>query len=229
VTVLGIETATTVCGAALVRDGILLGEAFLDARNVHAERLLEQIDEVLRGAGCRPATLGGVAVSSGPGSFTGLRIGMSVAKGLAYAGDVPLVGVSTLEALARRVAARAGVLPGETILAALDARRDEVYCQLFRAEAGDVTPDGDVADMTVADLRVRIAGRRVLAAGDGAVKVTGPEGVREAGWRVASGEDGACSAAEVALLGARMLSAGLRDDPVTLEPRYIKEFFLRTP
>ena len=227
--VLGIETATTICGAALVRDGVLAGEASLDARNVHAERLLEQIDDVLRGAGCTAADLGGIAVSSGPGSFTGLRIGMSVAKGLAYAGSIPLVGVSTLEALARHAAARAGTGPGVTVLAVLDARRDEVYCQLFRNGEGGLEPEGEVADMTVADLRERIAGRSVLAAGDGTQKAFGPEGAREAGWRAAGGDAGACSAAEVALLGARMLAAGRRDDPATLEPRYIKEFFLRTP
>jgi tRNA threonylcarbamoyl adenosine modification protein YeaZ/tRNA threonylcarbamoyl adenosine modification protein YjeE len=220
-------SATTVCGAALVRDGVLLGEATIDARNVHAERLLSQIDDVLRGAGCAPRELGGIAVSSGPGSFTGLRIGMSIAKGLSYAGNTPLVGVPTLEALAQS-AARGEIARGETLLAVLDARRDEVYCQLFVAHDAGLLAEGDVSDMTVAELRGRIAGRRVLAAGDAIDKVFGPADVREAGWRAARGAAASCSAAEVARVGERMLAGGLRDDPVTLEPRYIKEFFLGT-
>jgi tRNA threonylcarbamoyladenosine biosynthesis protein TsaB len=196
---------------------------------MHSERLMTQVDEVLRAAGCSAGSLDGVAVSSGPGSFTGLRIGMSVAKGLAYAHDIPLIGVSTLEALALHAAAGAGVVPGETVLAVLDARRDEVYCQMFLAGPGGVQADGDVCDLTVREVRTRLAGKKVLGAGDAVDKVFGPVGSREAGWRGAGGTAATCSAVEIALLGGRMLAEGRRDDPVTLEPRYIKDFFLRTP
>lgn len=228
-TVLGIETASTVCGAALAHHGALVHEARIDAPHIHAERLLTQIDEVLRAAGCPVGALGGIAVSSGPGSFTGLRIGMSVAKGLAYAANIPLIGVSTLEALAHRAATRAGVVAGETVLAVLDARRDEVYCQMFLAGAEGLQADGEVSNLTVAEVRARLSGRKVLAAGDAIDKVFGTGDAREPGWRAAEGDSASCSAAEIAILGGRMLAEGRRDDPVTLEPRYIKEFFLKTP
>ncbi|MEW6511400.1 MAG: tRNA (adenosine(37)-N6)-threonylcarbamoyltransferase complex dimerization subunit type 1 TsaB [Bacteroidota bacterium] len=225
-TVLGIETATAVCAAAVIDQGRVLAEASLEEKNVHAERLLTQIDRVLHDAGTPLRSLNGIAVSIGPGSFTGLRIGLSVAKGLAYAASVPLIAVPTLEALARHAAAVAAPQGEMWVLAAIDARRDEVYCQLFAHGEGGCTPLRPVRDMGVAEVRAELAGHDVLVAGDGAMKVVGdpgPEGLLFAGT-----EASRCSAAAVARLGSELLASGRRDDPASLEPQYIKEFFLRT-
>ena len=113
---LAFDTATSVATAALVRDGEVLGE-----RASRAVRVLEDADELLREAGVEPFELGGVVVGTGPGSFTGLRMGLAAARGLAFALDVPVAGVSTLDALA---AGAPGALP------IVDAGRREVFTRV---------------------------------------------------------------------------------------------------
>jgi tRNA threonylcarbamoyladenosine biosynthesis protein TsaB len=113
---LAFDTATSVATAALVRDGEVLGE-----RASRAVRVLEDADELLREAGLEPSELGSVVVGTGPGSFTGLRMGLAAARGLAFALDVPVAGVSTLDALA---AGAPGALP------IVDAGRREVFTRV---------------------------------------------------------------------------------------------------
>jgi tRNA threonylcarbamoyladenosine biosynthesis protein TsaB len=225
VNVLGIETATTVCAAALVREGRVVAESLLDAGRVHAEKLMGQIAAVLGPDGVK--TLGGVAVSIGPGSFTGLRIGVSVAKGIAFAGNIPLVGVPTLEALALHAGEAGHLEAGSRLLTALDARRDEVYCQLFDMTGSGPVPLWDARDMTLGALMEELRGPAARVAGEGAAKVLSWPGapatltaVREEALR--------CSAGTVARLGEKLLLAGKADDPSSLEPRYIKDFFFTT-
>ena len=110
---LAFDTATSVATAALVRDGTVLGE-----RVSRAVSVLEDVDELLREAGAGQRDLTGLVVGTGPGSFTGLRLGLAAARGLAFALDLPLAGVSTLRALA---AASPGALP------VIDAGRHEVF------------------------------------------------------------------------------------------------------
>lgn len=223
--VLGIETATAVCGAALVRDGVPAGESFFDEGRVHAEKLMGQIIAVLGTGGV--ADLGGIAVSIGPGSFTGLRIGVSVAKGIAFALGIPLVGVPTLEALAFRAAAIDNLKPGTRLLAALDARRDEVYCQLFDVTERGPVPLWESRDMKLGALSEELGGAAVCVTGDASARVCAWPGMSPAMESV-SPEALRCGAASVAVLGTSLLLAGKADDPSALEPRYIKEFFLRT-
>jgi tRNA threonylcarbamoyladenosine biosynthesis protein TsaB len=111
--VLAFDTATEVATSALLDDGEVLGE-----RTSRAVRILEDVDALLRQAGARPADLGGLAVGTGPGSFTGVRIGLATARGLALGLDLGVAGVSTLDALA---AGAPGALP------VIDARRREVF------------------------------------------------------------------------------------------------------
>ncbi|MFB9056218.1 tRNA (adenosine(37)-N6)-threonylcarbamoyltransferase complex dimerization subunit type 1 TsaB [Mariniflexile ostreae] len=127
--ILNIETATTNCSVSLSKDGetIVLKED--NAKNYsHAEKLHVYIDEVLKASLIKASDLSAIAVSKGPGSYTGLRIGVSAAKGLCFALDKPLIAISTLEALAHQVACCDGV-----IVALLDARRMEVYSAVFDA------------------------------------------------------------------------------------------------
>src|SRR5574341_1913357 len=98
--VMGIETSTMQGGVALVSEQGLLSEYLLNVKATHTERLLPSIDQVLRDAGNTLDQVEGLAVAVGPGSFTGLRIGLSTAKGLAAAAGTPLVGVPSLRALA---------------------------------------------------------------------------------------------------------------------------------
>jgi len=128
--VLAFDTATDVATSALIHDGRVVGE-----RTSQPKALLEAVDELLRDADAAPSDLGALVVGTGPGSFTSTRIGLAVARGLALALDVPVAGVSTLDALA---SARERALP------VIDARRREVFVSGPRAVAPDdldVDPD----------------------------------------------------------------------------------------
>lgn len=127
-TVFGVDSAGKNAGVALLRDGALLYEATLCAGLTHSETLLALCDAAFKATGLGPQDIGLYAVNAGPGSFTGLRIGLSCVKGLAFPQDTPCKGVSTLAALAHSMP-----LAG-TVLCALDARRGEVYHALFRVE-----------------------------------------------------------------------------------------------
>jgi tRNA threonylcarbamoyladenosine biosynthesis protein TsaB len=98
--ILNIETATTICSVALAREGQLVALKESAEKNSHSSLLAVFIDEILNQAGLAPSDLDAVAVSEGPGSYTGLRIGVATSKGLCYALDKPLIGVNTLQAMA---------------------------------------------------------------------------------------------------------------------------------
>lgn len=122
-----IDSAGKAAGIAILADDQLKYESYLDNGLTHSETLLPMLKNALAAAEVAPSEVGLYAVSAGPGSFTGLRIGMALVKGLALPADIACVGVSTLEALARSV-----YLPvGSIIISASDARRGEVYCAVF--------------------------------------------------------------------------------------------------
>jgi len=128
--VLNIETATTNCSVSLSKDGeTLVLKEDKDSGYSHAEKLHVYIDELFKKANINPQDIDAVAVSKGPGSYTGLRIGVSAAKGLCFALDKPLLAVSTLESLAQQVKINDGY-----IVPMLDARRLEVYSAVFDAK-----------------------------------------------------------------------------------------------
>ena len=225
-TVLAIETATTICAAAVVSSGKILAELTLDEKYIHAEKLMTLIDAALVQSGRTLSEIDGVAISIGPGSFTGLRIGLSVAKGLAFATGRPLISVPTLGALAQRVVDEGVVSEGETILAALDARRDEVYCQRFLVRDGmavALTEERDVPASTALSEAVPGAG---FIAGDASEKLRGAMNGRTQ-WTIVPEPFGRCSAGSVGRIGEIQLERGEVGDLSGLEPRYIKEFFFR--
>ncbi len=128
-TLLHIETATAVCSAAISREGRLLALRETAEPQAHASMLAVFIRELFDEIGTMASGLDAVSYSSGPGSYTGLRIGISTAKGLCFAADIPLIAVPTLDALA--FAATPHALPGDRIVPMLDARRMEVYTQTY--------------------------------------------------------------------------------------------------
>jgi len=125
--VLAVETSTLAGGAALLDGELVVGEYALDVSVTHSERLMGAIDRLLTDAGWTVRDLEGLAVSVGPGSFTGLRIGLSTVKGLALALSIPIVAVPTLDAMAALLPFAA--LP---VCPVLDARKREVYASLYR-------------------------------------------------------------------------------------------------
>ncbi|HEY3166171.1 MAG TPA: tRNA (adenosine(37)-N6)-threonylcarbamoyltransferase complex dimerization subunit type 1 TsaB, partial [Candidatus Binatia bacterium] len=142
--ILGIDTATAAASVALIEDGKLVAEEIQSKtgkssdremgqrRGNHAEIVLPLIQSVLGKTRTTAADLSGIGISIGPGSFTGLRIGLATAKGIAYECGLPLVGVSTLQANAARVTGFDGI-----VCSLLDARKSEVYFALFRRIGAD--------------------------------------------------------------------------------------------
>lgn len=134
--ILAIETTTKVCSVALFKDGKLLGFRESDDQEYdHAEKLNPFIEELLKGQQVRPKDLRAVAVSEGPGSYTGLRIGVSSAKGLCYAIGIPLIAVSPFQAMLSM--SGVDMDSGVKLIPMLDARRREVFAQSFSRNGVD--------------------------------------------------------------------------------------------
>ena len=225
--ILAIETATTVCAAAVVNEGKILSEVSLDEKYVHAEKLLTQVDAVLDRSGLMMHQLDGIAVSIGPGSFTGLRIGLSAAKGLSFALDKRIVPVPTLHALAQRAVDGRVARSGEYILAALDARRDEVYSEFFRVENGYAKSLSDARDVSVSILQKDAPEGKIWITGDARAKLQSVLGAGDSRWSFVPDDIARCSAGAVGLLGEVLMAKNEIVDTASLEPMYIKEFFFR--
>lgn len=152
--ILCIETGTDVCSAALSRNGELLALRESNGGQDHARKLALYIDELLKANDYEPKDLDAVAVGKGPGSYTGLRIGASTAKGICYALGIPLIGVGSLEALANVAAEdhEAGILDTDgwetaRLCPMIDARRMEVYAQVFDSSIAPLSePDAHIIE-----------------------------------------------------------------------------------
>lgn len=167
--ILQIETATTSCSVALSQNGKVLAFKEVNARNIHAEVVTVYIDDLINNAGLIYADIDAVAVSCGPGSYTGLRIGVSTAKGLCFAIDKPLIAVETLAAMACGIKNKTTVDPEMLVCPMIDARRMEVFTAVFDA-AGTIvksTAAEIIDENSFADL---LENNKILFFGDGAEK-----------------------------------------------------------
>ena len=130
--ILHIETATQICSVALSENDTIIANKSTDEKNAHSSVLTVFIEEILKSGNIKPQDLDAVAVSMGPGSYTGLRIGVSTAKGLCYSLDKPLIAVSTLQAMALGMAQKPNQLNEDALFCPMiDARRMEVYSAIF--------------------------------------------------------------------------------------------------
>lgn len=163
--VLGIDSSAISAGCAVVDGDKIVAEEYLNTSHTHSETLLPMIKSVLNKAGAALSDLDYIAVSGGPGSFTGLRIGISCVKGLCDGVGIPCVSVSTLEAVAYNFVQIDGV-----ICACMDARCKQVYNALFRSENGVITRICEDRAITVDSLLSDISNLngRIILAGDGA-------------------------------------------------------------
>ncbi|MBI5420302.1 MAG: tRNA (adenosine(37)-N6)-threonylcarbamoyltransferase complex dimerization subunit type 1 TsaB [Deltaproteobacteria bacterium] len=216
--ILAIESATAHGSVALVSGDAVLAEAALPRGRQSSETFLSAVEELLRATGSEPGNVTHVAVSAGPGSFTGLRVGMAAAKGFCFGWGVPLVPVPTLHALALRFPAA-----GATVCPVLDAKKKEVYAGLFRWEGGEcrrLSPDMAVPPDA---LPGRLPEGTVFFCGDGAA----PFGVlfreRLGGRAVFAPEgEGLPSAGAVGLLAARLIREGAAVEARSAVPAYIR-------
>lgn len=167
VMILGIDSSAISAGCALCEGGKIVAEEYLNTRHTHSETLLPMVKGMLQnaGAGITIADVERIAVTSGPGSFTGLRIGIATVKGLCMGAEKPCVAVSTLEAIAYNFVGIDGI-----VCACMDARCKQVYNALFRSENGVITRlcgDRAVTLESLSEELTRLEGKIILA-GDGA-------------------------------------------------------------
>ena len=165
--ILALETSAVACSVALCEDEKLLAQSFQNNGLTHSVTLMPMCQSMLAGCGVKLEEMDVVAVAAGPGSFTGLRIGVAAAKGLAWPGDKPCAGVSTLEAMAWTVAH----VEGAEICAVMDARRNQVYNARFAAVDGvpvRLTPDRAISLAELGE-ELKNSGKPQIIVGDGAV------------------------------------------------------------
>lgn len=219
--ILAIETSTMLGGVAIADDSAgLIAEVRLNVKSTHSERLMAEVDHVLKQSFLKMSDIDVFAIAVGPGSFTGLRIGLSTVKGLSYATEKPIVSVPTLEAFAWNFP-----YCRYPVCTLLDARKKEVYAAVFRWEDSGFVRLIDEVSISV-DLLLGKAGfpdEKILFAGEGAIlyknEITELMGD---GALFASPEKMSPSPANVALLGFEKASREDFSEPVSLAPFYIR-------
>ncbi len=209
VKVLGLDTACGACSAAIWSDDAIVARRFEQRARGHAEALMPMVQAVMDDSVIDYDALDAIAVTRGPGTFTGLRIGLAAARGLALATGRPLIGRTTLEVIAAEAAKEH---PGVPILAAIDARRGQVYAQSFRS---DLSSDSEPRALTLDAAANLVPNGRVIYAGDMARELNT---VRPAPGVIASGS-GQPDAAVLARLVAS-LPLPRSSDPVS--PLYLR-------
>ncbi len=165
--VLALDTSSIVSSVALMDDEKLIGEYTINHKKTHSQKLMPMVAELLESCEVRIEAVDYIAVAEGPGSFTGLRIGVATAKGLAHAVNIPVVGVSTLDALAFNLAFSQGL-----ICPILDARRGQVYTGIYKWELGELCPIEKPTATTIDELVEKLTKRseEVIFLGDGVGK-----------------------------------------------------------
>ena len=164
--ILAFETSAKAASVAVLEKGKLLGESYQNTGLTHSQTLMVMAEDLLKTCNLTVKDLDAVAVAAGPGSFTGVRIGVAAAKGFAWGAELPCYGVSTLEAMARNL----GIYQGY-VVPAMDARRSQVYTAIFHAEKGELTRVEEDMAISLQELGEKIKNYEepVFLVGDGAV------------------------------------------------------------
>lgn len=217
--ILAFETSAKAASVALTENGKLMGECYQNTGMTHSQTLMVMAQDLLRQCGWDISSLDGLAVAEGPGSFTGVRIGMAAAKGMAWGAELPCYGVSTLEAMAVSFGAWQGY-----VCPVMDARRAQVYNALFHAERGQlrrVTPDRAISLSELAE-EIKNLAEPIFLVGDGSILCyntlleTVPGLVLPPEHRMHQ------RAAGVALAAERIAAAGNAGDAASLVPNYLR-------
>lgn len=219
--ILAVDTSAKPVSCALAQDGRVVASFYANTGLTHSQTMMPMIENVLKIAGCTVADLSAVAVNAGPGSFTGVRIGVSAVKGLAFTGDLPCVSVSTLESMAENTPS----VPGSVICCLMDARCRQVYGALFqRDECGNLQRLCDDEALTIEQMGEKLVaiGRPVVLMGDGSELCyrtwkddipdvyLAPPSVRYQG------------AAATAVIACRRLAEGVTVSAEELQPIYLR-------
>ena len=217
--ILAFETSAKAGSVALLQEGRLLAESYQNTDLTHSQTLLSMAETMIKSCNLTPQDVKAVAVAAGPGSFTGVRIGVAAAKGFAWGLEIPCCGVSTLEAMAENL----GIYEG-TVVCTMDARRSQVYNAIFRAEKGNLsrlTPDRAISLAELGEELGKISGPIYLV-GDGSnlthqtLKDSLPDLILPPEHRLHQ------RAAGVAIAAERMLQNGEICDAESLQPNYLR-------
>ena len=217
--ILAFETSAKAASVALSENGKLLGEGYQNTGLTHSQTLMVMAEDMLKQCGKTAADVEAVAVAAGPGSFTGVRIGVAAAKGFAWGKEIPCYGVSTLEAMAESLGAFDGY-----VCPCMDARRSQVYNALFLAEKGKLSRVTDDRAIALTDLKTDLEhlDSPIYLVGDGAVlchntlKEEVPNLVLPAEHRLHQ------RAVGVAVLAQKMADAGIAPSGGELNPNYLR-------
>lgn len=221
--ILSIETATKVCSVALHDGGKLLGSQELHVDKSHSEFLAVMIKDLLRHTGIEAGDLDAVAVSKGPGSYTGLRIGVSTAKGLCFGTDKPLIAVNSLLAMAHDV--NLSNVDGYDLCPMLDARRMEVYCLITNAQL-EVKQETLSMIIDEASFAGELTDRKIIFFGNGMPKSREILGNKSNALFI----DGIYPrASSIGHLAFEKFKNRDFENTVTFEPFYLKDFIATTP
>ena len=214
--ILAFETSAKAASVALYDGAKLLGESYQNTGLTHSQTLMVMAEDLLRQCGLAVQDVTHVAVAAGPGSFTGVRIGVAAAKGFAWGAQLPLYGVSTLDAMCRQM-----MLPGMAVCGCMDARRSQVYNAMFRCDGEGWHRLCEDRAVSIQELKqdLQSAGPCILV-GDGAELV----------WRNAELENvilppEQCRhqrASGVAMVAAEQIAQGLPGDAEALQPNYLR-------
>ena len=217
--ILAFETSAKAASVALLDGGKLLAESYQNTGLTHSQTLMVMAQDLLKSCGLTAKDVEAVAVAAGPGSFTGVRIGVAAAKGFAWGGELPCYGVSTLEAMARTL----GVWQGY-IVPAMDARRSQVYTAIFHADKGILTRVEEDMAISLQELGEKIKNyeENVFLVGDGALLCYNtlleevPQLVLPPEHRMHQRASG------VALAAQAMADAGIPGNGAELTPNYLR-------
>lgn len=218
--ILGIESSSLVASVAIVDDGVTMAEYTANFKKTHSQTLLPMIDSMVSLLGMELSTIDAIAISGGPGSFTGLRIGSATAKGLGLALNKPLIHVPTLDGTAYNLFGASGL-----ICPIMDARRNQVYTGIYRFEKEfEVIMEQDAMDMGELITKLNDMGERVIFLGDGvpvhealiAEKMTVP-------YEFAPAHVNRQRAAAIAELGAKYFAEGKIQNAAEHGPDYLRK------
>lgn len=217
--ILAFETSAKACSAALLKDGVLLGEAYQNTGLTHSQTLMVMAEDLMKQCGIAIGDIGAVAVAAGPGSFTGVRIGVAAAKGFAWGRELPCYGVSTLEAMAENL----GVYDG-FVLPVMDARRQQVYCALFKSEKGVLTRVKEDRAIALSELAEEIKNLQepIFLVGDGSILCYNTLNEDVPALTLPPEHRMHQRAAGVALVAQKMLDRGEKGDGAALQPNYLR-------
>lgn len=225
--ILNIETSTQVCSVALAKDGHLLVLKESNEKNSHAEILTAFIEEALMEANLKFNQLDAIAISKGPGSYTGLRIGMSTAKGLCYSLDKPLIGIDTMQSMAHFAAQELiSEITSETLLVPMiDARRMEVYTAFYNSELSAIS---QIAPLILEEdsLSKEAQNHKLILTGDGCAKCIELFSQQE---NIHIFPEILSSAKGMIQLAEEKFNSQDFEDVAYFEPFYLKEFIAGIP